>query len=896
MAGIQGWANSRRINYWLLITGMVYLGLLVPCVVVGLDTLHEHVDDLKNNPSLRVLGEDYPETRDQVVPCGLGTPDLMHLLQSLGQWNDATQFVQADYKRWYDRVQGALCGVNYVEWAQLDAPQDNAVYNKGRMTYILAAVMNDPGFMPGIDADSIEAAETKLSDRMCEKQESAGDQFYSKRQLRVYGELQERIIQAYITSAPAFYRYQQFFEEDEDGNNDGVGGYDGRDSTPIAVSGLGCLEKVPAKSYPFRETDSNEDSEDRCVNFNLIRDIMRRAGSKAALYRLVDKTKIDATMPSTQEMLVALLALSVVSHVDRSENDGLCFKYGVDSLNQGDDTYMNGRSASTFCERILGADTFDDLSLTGKPLDLYAESMRAAMLRVTCETRSDDMAPPGAPPYARGADESTSQSTKDMLISVCSETLQFGLFNLERMFGVQDPIANFVADARPEVGFHFLAEELIKELWYEPVKHTRFHDPVWRLEAYLAYRLAMTTIWGMIIASVVGYFVARATLPLAIQLGAQCGLLKTNTGETVTLLRPKFEFPILLCAIAGALAAFWVWSVDPATQSHYPITPSCTGWATKTDHTHSGPYITTWARPRNIGLTPAALAPFLGGASILPIVVFFCNTFLDLRNRKLYVDDTRWQAPVSVLVFWALVLTAGMIQAGFAVLSAESGKAWYDKAKHGNNTVLAAERYAADCIVAVYSAFWSGAVVGWARSRWTLNGIPDFFKYIWGAIAVLLAVAPLIQARALIGEKVFDDAIDADSEDRTRHYSLIVAGVGVGVAAFFVGVLTFSVTGARGGPSSADPAALLLAQKRQADTDDTTVAAQADIFISPEVQRLMEHKVLEHMPIHDAVGHPTGIATLSERAYGAFRVSDTGGVGYRPFLRATRALKFEPLP
>ena len=51
----------------------------------------------------------------------------------------------------------------------------------------------------------------------------------------------------------------------------------------------------------------------------------------------------------------------------------------------------------------------------------------------------------------------------------------------------------------------------------------------------------------------------------------------------------------------------------------------------------------------------------------------------------------------------------------------------------------------------------------------------------------------------------------------------------------------------------------------------------------------MDHKVRSTCP-STTPWPPHRCRHVAERAYGAFRVSNTGGVGYRPFLRATRAL------
>ena len=60
-------------------------------------------------------------------------------------------------------------------------------------------------------------------------------------------------------------------------------------------------------------------------------------------------------------------------------------------------------------------------------------------------------------------------------------------------------------------------------------------------------------------------------------------------------------------------------------------------------------------------------------------------------------------------------------------------------------------------------------------------------------------------------------------------------------------------------------------------------------FLSPEVQRLMEMKVLQPMPVHDATG-TTGSNVLSQRAFGSYKITGANGVQqtrYSPMLRVS---------
>lgn len=895
MAGLQGWANYRAPNLRLLIVGLIHLALCYVCLIIGLGILNEHIDDLKHNPSVKHLGTDYPSVRESPVPCGLPTPDMIHILTALGQYNDATQFLQADYTRWHKQLDTALCGLNYEEWVQADPDASNPVFNTARFTYMIASAMDRSDLQPDQESnDNFQTAKGNLDTAMCDIKEKT--RFYSKRQLRIHGELRERIARAYITASPAFFRYQQsFIDSGVDAaakaamiatmvdENDVEGGFEPTE--------FGCLDGVPPAKLPFREVDS-DGGDDACINHELIRNVLSKAGSVDSLKRLVGAN--TETLPDAQEMLVALIALSIIGHTDRTLNGGKCFRYGTNPTPADPNTYA--RSATNFCAGIVGGslDSTGNIDAGANAMEAYGTSVLLAETEQSCPNTGDLSPPPSAPPYNRISNTNTGLEIKEAAIAACAESLQYGLLNQERLFGIPDPISNFVADARPEVGGHAVAYSFINAWWYDAIRPSRFHDPIWRLEAYMAFRLAMTTYWGMLVGSVIGYFAARAFVPLFVTTFSQIGCIRTYTGETVVIVRPKFELPIFLAALGGFATAWWLVFVDPGTQSHYPITTDCAEWSSPNPQSSSGAYVTTWTRPRSTRLPPGALGPFVAAVSILPMFMFFLNIAFDLRNRGKFKDyQNKYFARVGIFAFFVLLVMAGLAQGAVALQSEESGRAWHDLAKGGDSTTEAVNRYCADCQVAVYTSFWTGAVVGWARTRWTLNGIADWWKYLWMVGAIVILFMPVIQARALIGEELFDDSLNEDAADRTRHnYLVFLFFPAIVIMLILIIILTFSITGVRGGKSEADPAQQLEEAKRAVDTESDA----ANIFLSPEVQRLMDHKVLEHMPVHDAVGHPTGAATLAERAYGAFRVSNTGGVGYRPFLRATRALKFEPLP
>jgi len=886
----RSWARYRTPNLVLLLSGVVYLLLCGASAYLSTYSLREHVDDLTDNPSIKHVGAcdecdestgSCPACETRPTPCGLPTPDMMFLLHSVGEYNEATQFMTASYagdNGWYQRMHGALCGLNYIEWENDDADDTDPGTNRGRFAYMIATLMDDNSLHPPIiSADHVDSA-NKINEAMCD--EATRTRKYSKRQQKVYGEWRERIARAYITAAPAFYRYQSWFETQGgqiDSNNAG-------DLVPN--SDHGCFAGIAAGKRPFLLTESADGADDRCMNYNLIKQVLEDAGSPMALGRLVGHGH-GPTLPEAQEMFVALMALSVIGYVDRTENDGRCMRYGVDPADPTQE-----RSAADFCTGILGADArlpFNGGAISKSPMDAYAYTAQAAADGQSCPDITTRSPPPAAPPMTH-ADTSTGQSIKEAVIDVCTEMLQYGLYNQEKLFGVQDPISEFAVDARPEVGGHIVAQPLIEGLFLNPVGHTRFHNRVWRLEAYMAYRLAMTALWGTVLGSVIGYFAGRAFVPLVIQIGAQIGLIKDKDGTTTQLVRPGTEWPLFVAALFGIATGWWLVFVDPGTQSHYHVTTSCSDWAYDGPHPTSSAYVTTWTRPRNTRLPPAALGPIIAAVSVFPLIIFIVNAATGFRKRKKEAqdvdgdgDEPKSYLPKTDQVVPALLLIFNIgVLAFFALQAQETGQAWLARAKTGKSTAEIGERYGADCMAAVYAGFWIGGGYGWVRSRWVLDGVGGQWTILWLVGAVALAVMPFVQARALIGEDIFDNTLNEDPDDTVRRTYLIGALVFTLLALILIGWLGYSAYKNRPPVDSSGASEAEVAAQKEAVVDAP--------FLSPEVRRLMDMKVLEPMPVHDATG-TTGSSALASRAYGSFRLrSGAQYQRYQPMLRVTSQL------
>ena len=181
---------------------------------------------------------------------------------------------------------------------------------------------------------------------------------------------------------------------------------------------------------------------------------------------------------------------------------------------------------------------------------------------------------------------------------MCAATLQYGLFEQGRLFGIPDVIAPFVVDNRVDRGLHFIGKWIYDAMYVNPVKKAGdiLTDPKSKLEMYIAYRLSSTSIWAILVANVAGYMLVRAARahgrvrPEVLRGQATC---KQHGGrraefEPIVLVRPQSGWPLYLAQVTNLLVIYWIFWIDPATQSHYYITTECDDWAGLGVHVPSG--------------------------------------------------------------------------------------------------------------------------------------------------------------------------------------------------------------------------------------------------------------------------------------------------------------------
>ena len=389
-----------------------------------------------------------------------------------------------------------------------------------------------------------------------------------------------------------------------------------------------------------------------CANTDLMVNVLSRAGSVQASARLSGSPNaLDAhDLPGVLEMLVALYALSVISHVDRksSSSPGNCF--GNFKTLDDSTTKAPVLDAMEFCTQLYSdVEDFDELyplpvvspSSFNPNLDIeyYDKAMQTLESSSTCTsptvmghvlktsnsestttTTTTDATVTTAdqrPFFYSGAfvtyaldlmsaSPPPSSKTRAVVESVCAAGLRYGLLDQERLFGIPDSLEPFQVDNRPDANFHFLAKDMQKTYFDGPYEDLGLssNGPVTRLELYLAYRLATVTIWGVMVACVTGFFLGRAGAPLVVSFANSVFAIKTIEGDPFQVTLPKARrifnnYLAFLASLVGIFVAYFLIFVEPSTLSYYPITPSCDEYLLPGSlHTSGGSYVTSWGKRR----------------------------------------------------------------------------------------------------------------------------------------------------------------------------------------------------------------------------------------------------------------------------------------------------------
>jgi hypothetical protein len=734
----HGWLYEHPPNIPLLMSNVLYLALCLTTLILTVLVLHEHANDFKRNSLSRFRDPSTAGSINTPKPCGLPTPDGMYLLQALGAvpgagWDGAT--LEPNYQDWMNKINGALCNKLIPGAGAPNTPlgDDDQCFDYGEdfveELLALGHLLDDEGVMPNSEdyADSAKMSNKKdlLENRACttEHDDDADDPFYSTQQYDSYGDLKARVARAYMTAMPAFSRYDK--ERDD------------------------CQSSANGHQDPFHSL---------CKHACHIKSELKAAATQQhSMYRTA---AAEGLVPFTKQVY-RLLALSLAGYYDRLYNGGECFRNGQTA------TTPVPLSAIEFCEEAMDESSPEDgeQGLTqAVAFDRFAESSHAVKSAHEC-TDADNKPPPPAPPVYRidtGSFPTDDVADNRIGRQVCAATLEYGLIEQGRLFGIPDVIDPFVVDNRVHRSAHFVAWIVYSWLYKDLEKDggLTFADPKAKLELYIAYRLASSSIWAIMVANVAGFMMVRALVPMIVHvlklLGVTAGLKDEHDEfKPIQLMRPQVGWLVWLTMGTTLQVVYWIMWLDPATQSHYYVSTTCEDWAGLGVQVPSGAYVTTWGKRRFDRFGEHLIGILL----ILTVFVllfqhFIGRSFVDPEIKEAAKETKLGAVTRKGVVAGAMLAFALLIQLFFIIQSATSGGKWFDGAKGDDLSSRLGEVYTKDVLMSVWAAFWNAAAIGWYRQKWAVTDLKPMYQFAWAATCVGLVWMPVLQAAVLLDREL----------------------------------------------------------------------------------------------------------------------------------------------
>ena len=763
-----------KTNFWLLISNVLYIAVSLTVLVLTFIVMHEHVDDFKRNEFTEHYVKDADNNPTSVLkqypPCGMPTPDSMYLLQAINAlpaagWDGAS--LEPNYKSWMQKVDRALCA-RIVPGKQIPAYDDDITVCEGN-GYIdygtdfaeellaLGYLMDDDTITPTLEdvdvAQDLIDKNAAFERRACLVKKADPDHpteepYYTEQQRKAYGDLKTRVARAYIAAMPAFSRYQK------------------ERST--------CAEGVDQKD-PF---------DVMCKHSCHVRKELKAAAAQQELLYTTAQIPAGTTLI---KQLYRLLALSLAGYYDRYHNNGVCFRN--DEVYAAGDTIPSGfsegdhLSAYTFCENSMNPTTpGNDMSFTNDgAVTEFTKQNQNVELNEQCGLTAYPPPPPAPPIYRI---EPTKGLDKKLSAQVCAATLQYGLFEQGRLFGIPDVIAPFVVDNRVDRGLHFIGELIYDAMYVKPRKKAAdiLADPKSKLELYIAYRLSSTSIWAILVANVAGFMLVRAAAPMGVYILKFLGVTsnvkqklagRTGEFEPIKLVRPQIGWPIYLAQGVNLLVIYWIFFIDPATQSHYYITPTCEDWQGLGVHVPSGAFGTTWGK-RRYGRFGEHLIGLLLVFTLL-FVVFQQAIGRAMVSPELVKDAKRVKLGATARLDKIALIMIGFalsIQILFISQSIVSGDDWFQAIKASDNDHAVLVTFSKDVLMSVWAAFWTSASISWYRQKWAIDSLKAPFQYGWMAGSLVLLWMPVFQSAALLSDEI--DVAFSDGKGTSDTPRLII--------------------------------------------------------------------------------------------------------------------------
>jgi hypothetical protein len=745
-----------KTNFWLLISNVLYISVSLAVLTLTFIIVHEHVDDFRRNEFTQHYEKDADGNPTSVLkqysPCGMPTPDSMYLLQAIGSlpaagWDGAS--LEPNYKTWMQKVDRALCS-RVVPGKELPGYSDDITeceggayvdYGTDHAEELLALgyLMDDADVTPTLqdvdDALAIADKKDAFERRTCLVKKADDDHpgekpYYTEQQRNAYGDLKTRVARAYIAAMPAFSRYQKERES-------------------CAVD--------PQYKDPF---------DVMCKHSCHLRKELKAAAAQQELLYTTNDIPVGTTFT---KQLYRLFALSLAGYYDRYHNNGVCFRNG--------DVYLEGStipsgfkagdtlSAYDFCATSMAPTTPGDATspTNAQAVASYSAQDHHVQTGEQCGNGAYPPPPPVPPIYRIEPTEGVGDKLSGQ---VCAAILQYGLFEQGRLFGVPDVLAPFVVDNRVDRGLHFIGEWIYKAMYVKPMEKAAdiLADPKSKLELYIAYRLSSTSIWAILVANVAGYMLVRAAAPMGVYilkfLGVKSSVKQKLAGRTgeyedIKLVRPQLGVPLYLAQGVNLLVIYWIFWIDPATQSHYYVTTSCEDWAGLGVHVPSGAFGSTWGKRRYgrfgehlIGLLLiftflfVLFQLFIGRAMVNPELVKAATT-VGLGKTA------RMDKVALIMIGFALV-----IQVLFVAQSIVSGDDWYQAIRASANDQKLLETFSKDVLMSIWAAFWTSISISWYRQKWAIDTLPSLFQFAWMGGSLLLLWMPVLQSAALLSDEI----------------------------------------------------------------------------------------------------------------------------------------------
>ena len=791
----ESWLYKNPPNIPLLVSNVLYLALALTTLVLVALIMQEHADDFTRNNLSQFRDTVNGDTAVAPKPCGMPTPDGMYLLQALGTipaagWDGAS--LEPNYQDWMQKIDRALCSkvipgvpIDNQPLQTIDCLPDGGssrpnVYPNDLVEELLSVgyLMNDNTIMPDsedyADDTKLGAKSALLEQKACVTEENkvdGDDPFYSMQQFDSYGDLKGRVARAYMTAMPAFSRYKN--------------------------------ERAACQSTSYGFADPFDTN---CRNgCHIKRELDAAVSDQHSMYR-----KDDTLAVPFAKQLYRLLALSLAGYEDRYHNDGACFRNGAS--NKGEMT------ALAFCEESMQSspglpgecDAGGEQNCKQEEAYVrYTEANDAVKEAGQCIDAAKSPPSPAPPAYRvdHGLFADTALTTNNRIgPQVCAATLEYGLVEQGRLFGIPDVIMPFVVDNRVHRSFHFVAWVLYTLLFVDPAKDggLTFADPKAKLELYIAYRLASSSIWAILVANIAGFMMVRAIIPIGIQalkfFGVMSGnkrvvningdMIEIDEYEPIRLMRPQIGKIIYATVFTTLLVVYWIMYLDPATQSHYYISDSCEDWAGLGVQVPSGAYVTTWGKRRFDRFGEHLIGILL----ILTVLVLLFQQFIgrSMISKTIVEDASKVKLGATSrkgFVAVALIAFALLIQLFFILQSATSGQKWFDGAKGDDNAQRLGQVYAKDVLMSVWAAFWNAAAIGCYRQKWAVTHLGRLYQFGWMAACVLLVWMPIFQAGILLDREIevaFKNGKGSEDTERLAFFICII-----GFSALWTGLLIF---------------------------------------------------------------------------------------------------------